>query len=246
MVDYQGKKVVIIGLGITGLSCVDFFLSRGVIPKVIDTRAAPPGMEKLPPEVACHSGSFQPQWLADADLIVASPGIALATPELQTAADNGIEIVGDIELFCREAKAPIVAITGSNGKSTVTSLVGEMAKTAGLSVGIGGNIGIPALSLLKANHQLYVLELSSFQLETTDSLRATVATVINLSEDHMDRYPHGLQQYRAAKLRIYNQAKYCIVNQQDALTLPATGADQRCISFGVGQGDYFLISNSAN
>lgn len=240
MVDYQGKKVVIIGLGITGLSCVDFFLSRGVIPKVIDTRAAPPGMEKLPPEVACHSGSFQPQWLADADLIVASPGIALATPELQTAADNGIEIVGDIELFCREAKAPIVAITGSNGKSTVTSLVGEMAKTAGLSVGIGGNIGIPALSLLKANHQLYVLELSSFQLETTDSLRATVATVINLSEDHMDRYPHGLQQYRAAKLRIYNQAKYCIVNQQDALTLPVTGADQRCISFGVGQGDYFF------
>ncbi|GAB1438114.1 UDP-N-acetylmuramoyl-L-alanine--D-glutamate ligase [Providencia sp.] len=240
MVNYQGKNVVIIGLGITGLSCVDFFLARGVVPRVMDTRAVPPGVDKLPANVTCHSGSLNNSDLQAADLIVASPGIALATPELQQATQNGIEIVGDIELFCREADAPIVAITGSNGKSTVTSLVGEMAKAAGISVGVGGNIGTPALSLLNAGHDLYVLELSSFQLETTSSLKAAAATVLNMSEDHMDRYPLGLEQYRDAKLKIYHQAENCIVNVQDALTLPKEHSLNECISFGLNQGDYFF------
>ncbi|MCL6408757.1 UDP-N-acetylmuramoyl-L-alanine--D-glutamate ligase, partial [Dickeya dadantii] len=141
MVDYQGKKVVIIGLGLTGLSCVDFFLARGVVPRVVDTRISPPGLDKLPEQVERHLGSLNEDWLMSADLIVASPGVALATPILCDAADAGIEIVGDIELFCREAQAPIVAITGSNGKSTVTTLVGEMARAAGWQVGVGGNIG---------------------------------------------------------------------------------------------------------
>ncbi|MDK8008367.1 Mur ligase family protein, partial [Escherichia coli] len=126
------------------------------------------------------------------------PGIALAHPSLRAAADAGVEIVGDIDLFYREAQAPVVAITGSNGKSTVTSLVGEMAKAAGMNVGVGGNIGLPALMLLDPERELYVLELSSFQLETTSSLRAVAATILNVTEDHMDRYPLGLQQYRAA------------------------------------------------
>ncbi len=244
MADYQGKKVVIIGLGLTGLSCVDFFLSQQVIPQVIDTRTSPPGIDKLPAKVPRHTGSYQTQWLADADLIVASPGIALSTPQLKAAAAQGIEIVGDIELFCREAQAPIIAITGSNGKSTVTCLVGEMAKAAGLSVGIGGNIGIPALSLLKANHQLYVLELSSFQLETTASLHAAAATVLNISADHMDRYPEGLKQYRNAKLKIYQNAQYCIVNAQDPLTLPIDSVENPPISFGIDQGDYAFDSQN--
>ncbi len=131
MADYRGRNVVIIGLGITGLSCVDFFLGQGVTPRVMDTRVSPPGQDKLPAQVACHTGSINSDWLMAADLIVASPGIALAHPALSEAADAGIEIVGDIELFCREAQAPVVAITGSNGKSTVTTLVGEMARTAG-------------------------------------------------------------------------------------------------------------------
>ncbi|PHM33585.1 UDP-N-acetylmuramoylalanine--D-glutamate ligase [Xenorhabdus innexi] len=240
MTKYEGKKVVIVGLGLTGLSCVDFFMARGVTPRVMDTRIVPPGSDKLPDNVECHTGSFNTQWLMEADLIVSSPGIALATPELQAAADAGIEIVGDIELFCREATASIVAITGSNGKSTVTSLVGEMAKAAGWQVGVGGNIGVPALALLKQPSQLYVLELSSFQLETTYSLRAAAATVLNVTEDHMVRYPEGLAQYRAAKLRIYDQASVCVVNAQDYLTLPVTGKDNRCISFGVDSGDYRL------
>lgn len=240
MADYQGKNVVIIGLGLTGLSCVDFFLARGVTPRVMDTRMTPPGLDKLPEAVERHTGGLNDEWLMAADLIVASPGIALAHPSLSAAADAGIEIVGDIELFCREAQAPIVAITGSNGKSTVTTLVGEMAKAAGVNVGVGGNIGLPALMLLDDECELYVLELSSFQLETTSSLQAVAATILNVTEDHMDRYPFGLQQYRAAKLRIYENAKVCVVNADDALTMPIRGADERCVSFGVNMGDYHL------
>ncbi|WP_174864979.1 UDP-N-acetylmuramoyl-L-alanine--D-glutamate ligase [Pectobacterium polaris] len=240
MVDYQGKKVVIIGLGLTGLSCVDFFLARDVVPRVVDTRISPPGLDKLPEQVERHLGSLNEDWLMSADLIVASPGVALATPTLCDAADAGIEIVGDIELFCREAQAPIVAITGSNGKSTVTTLVGEMARAAGWQVGVGGNIGLPALQLLEQPAQLYVLELSSFQLETTSSLHAAAATILNVTEDHTNRYPFGLQQYRAAKLRIYEHADLCVVNADDALTMPVRGADARCRSFGVDVGDYHL------
>ncbi|WP_337234112.1 UDP-N-acetylmuramoyl-L-alanine--D-glutamate ligase [Proteus terrae] len=240
MANYQGKKVVVVGLGITGLSCVDFFIRQGVTPKVIDTRQKPGGLDKLPADVEYHTGSFHQAWLNDADLIISSPGIALSTPELVEAANHGVEIVGDIELFCREAKAPIVAITGSNGKSTVTTLVGEMASADGIRVGVGGNIGVPALTLLTEPHDLYVLELSSFQLETTYSLQASAATVLNISEDHMNRYPLGLEQYREAKLRIYDNAKTCVYNEDDALTLPLAGKDNRCVSFGVGQGDYQL------
>lgn len=155
MADYQGKKVVIIGLGMTGLSCVDFFMARGVTPRVMDTRVAPAGLDKLPEAVERYVGGLNEDWLLTADLIVASPGIAQAHPSLSAAADAGVEIVGDIELFCREAQAPIVAITGSNGKSTVTSLVGEMAKAAGMNVGVGGNIGLPALMLLDPERELY-------------------------------------------------------------------------------------------
>ncbi|MEN4832397.1 UDP-N-acetylmuramoyl-L-alanine--D-glutamate ligase [Pantoea vagans] len=240
MADYRGRKVVIIGLGLTGLSCVDFFLAQGVTPRVMDTRVSPPGLDKLPGQVERHLGGINGDWLLAADLIVASPGVALAHPILSEAVEAGIEIVGDIELFCREAQAPIMAITGSNGKSTVTTLVGEMAKAAGWQVGVGGNIGLPALSLLQSPAQLYVLELSSFQLETTHSLKAAAATVLNVTEDHMDRYPLGMQQYRAAKLRVYENAQICIVNADDALTMPVRGADKRCVSFGVDFGDYHL------
>lgn len=241
---YQGKKVVIVGLGLTGFSCVDYFLAQGVTPRVIDTRSRPAGLEQLPVKVEYHLGSLNKEWLLAADLIVLSPGIALATAEIQVAIEAGIEVVGDIELFCRAAKAPIVAITGSNGKSTVTTLVGEMAKCAAITVGVGGNIGLPALVLLKQPAQLYVLELSSFQLETTSSLKADAATVLNLNEDHMDRYPLGFSQYRAVKLKIYHNAQRCVVNADDQLTLPETGLDNRWVSFAIDSGDYHLVEQN--
>ncbi|MDO2948238.1 UDP-N-acetylmuramoyl-L-alanine--D-glutamate ligase [Aeromonas simiae] len=214
--------VIIIGLGKTGLSCVDYFLAKGVTPLVMDTRANPPGRDQLPPEVELVHGLDEERF-KQAHLIVASPGIALATPELKAAAERGVEIVGDIELFVREAKAPIVAITGSNGKSTVTTLVGEMIAEAGLKVGVGGNIGTPALDLLKQPADLYVLELSSFQLETTHSLRAAASVVLNLSEDHMDRY-HGMADYRAAKQEIHQHSQHILINRDDPLTRPDVGS----------------------
>lgn len=216
---YQGKIVTIVGLGKTGLSCIDYFLDKNVQLQVIDTRANPVGIDALPEKVICHTGSLNLDLLLHSDLVVISPGLALATPEIQQVINAGVEVVGDIELFCREAKAPIIAITGSNGKSTVTTLTAEMAKQAGLNVGMGGNIGIPALSLLNQNYDVYVLELSSFQLETTFSLKAKSATILNISEDHLDRYD-SLDDYRLAKLRIYENAEHIIVNAEDKQTYP--------------------------
>lgn len=251
MHDYQGQQIVIVGLGSTGLSCLDFFLSVGIVPRVMDTREHPPGVQNVPAHVDCHLGSLHAQWLMTADMIVVSPGVSLAHPLLQEASKKGIDIIGDIELFCRAAPAiPMVAVTGSNGKSTVTTLVTEMAQTAGWPVSMGGNIGIPALRLLKEKSRLIVLELSSFQLETTHTLAAQVATVLNITEDHTDRYPLGLAQYQAAKLRIYKKASVAVINADDPLTLPKTGSQkekaQTRIFFGFDQGDYCLHQEGAD
>ncbi|SMB88382.1 UDP-N-acetylmuramoylalanine--D-glutamate ligase [Pasteurella testudinis DSM 23072] len=235
--NYKGKKVTVLGLGKSGLSCIDFFADKGAELRVIDTRKQ---AQTLPDFVKeAHFGSIPQQWLLESDLIVISPGLALATPEVQTALQAGVEIVGDIELFCRATNKPIIAITGSNGKSTVTSLVNAMAESAGIKVGMGGNIGIPALSLLKQNCDLYVLELSSFQLETTRSLKAKAATVLNVTEDHMDRYA-DLQTYRQAKLAIYHHAETAVINEEDPLTQAVQQSAVKTRSFGA-QGDYHLL-----
>lgn len=239
---YKNKKVCVIGLGKTGLSCVDFLLTKEADVRVIDTRQQPAGAEQLPKYIPLHTGSLNQTWLLESDLIVISPGLAVKTAEIQTALAAGIEVVGDIELFCREAGKPIIAITGSNGKSTVTSLVAEMAKAAGLKVGMGGNIGIPALSLLDEVYDIYVLELSSFQLETTYSLQATSATVLNVSEDHMNRYV-DLEDYRQAKLKIYHNTKTAIINIEDPLT--TTEYLKNVVSFGEKHADYWLKTENS-
>jgi len=210
---YKNKTITIIGLGKTGLSCVEYLQSQQANIRVIDTREHPAGAEQLPKNVPLHTGSLNQQWLLESDIIVISPGLAVKTPEIQTALSAGVEVIGDIELFCRAATKPIVGITGSNGKSTVTTLVYEMAKSAGIKVGMGGNIGIPALSLLNEDCDLYVLELSSFQLETTYSLKAAAATVLNVTEDHMDRYV-DLEDYRQ-----YLMAKEEVILPCDEATL---------------------------
>lgn len=240
MNSYQNKTVTIIGLGKTGLSCVDYLQAQQANIRVIDTRANPIGADKLPKNIPLHTGSLNQQWLNESDIIVISPGLSVKTAEIQTALSAGVEVIGDIELFCRAARKPIVAITGSNGKSTVTTLVYEMAKAAGLKVGMGGNIGIPALSLLNEDYDLYVLELSSFQLETTYSLQATAATVLNVTEDHMDRYV-DLEDYRQAKLRIYHHAETAVVNNEDTLTF-GEGENQgkKILSFAEQNADYHI------
>ncbi|WP_182019247.1 UDP-N-acetylmuramoyl-L-alanine--D-glutamate ligase [Vibrio diabolicus] len=232
-------SVVVVGLGITGLSVVKHLRKNQpqLVVKVIDTRVNPPGAERLPEYVQLHSGGWNTDWLSDADLIVTNPGIALATPEIQAVLAKGTTVVGDIELFAWAVQKPVIAITGSNGKSTVTDLTGVMAKAAGLEVGVGGNIGVPALDLLEHDADLYVLELSSFQLETTSSLKLKAAAFLNLSEDHMDRY-QGMSDYRQAKLRIFDNAALAVVNRDDQETFP--DAEMPLVTFGSDNQDFGL------
>nr|WP_186350006.1 UDP-N-acetylmuramoyl-L-alanine--D-glutamate ligase [Pseudomonas lundensis] len=231
---------IVVGLGKSGMSLVRFLARQGVSFAVADTRENPPELATLRrdyPQVEVRCGELDVEFLCRADELYVSPGLALATPALQAAAARGVKLSGDIDLFARNAKAPIVAISGSNAKSTVTTLVGEMAVAAGKRVAVGGNLGMPALDLLSDDVELYVMELSSFQLETTHQLGAEVATVLNVSEDHMDRYS-GLPAYHLAKHRIFRGARQVVVNRQDALTRPLMSDGLPCWTFGLGAPDF--------
>lgn len=212
---------VIVGLGVTGLSCVRYLMQRQVPVAVLDTRLNPPGLVELKqefPEITLSLGGWDEALLNQASVLVMSPGISLKEPAIAKQSARGISIIGDIELFALEASAPIIAITGTNAKSTVTTLVGLMAKAAGLNTGVGGNLGLPALDLLSLSApHLFVLELSSFQLETTYSLKPQVATVLNVTPDHMDRYAN-LSAYAAVKRHIYSNCKVAVCNRDDSLT----------------------------
>lgn len=233
------KVKAIIGTGITGLSVARFLVRQHQTFILLDTRSNPPNLESIArefPGVKVECGELDVNTLMACDEIIVSPGVAVATPAIAQAKDAGIPIVGDIEIFVRYAKAPIVAITGSNAKSTVTTLVGEMARTAGINVAVGGNLGTPALELLNDDIQLYVMELSSFQLETVNKLNAKVATILNISADHLDRYP-DMRAYILAKLRVYFGAENIVVNRNDILTHPPLAAGVKPIYFG-GKADF--------
>ncbi|MDQ8037457.1 MAG: UDP-N-acetylmuramoyl-L-alanine--D-glutamate ligase [Pedobacter sp.] len=240
LIQRDGLRVVV-GLGKTGLSCVRFLKSRGYPVAVNDTRENPPGLAELRaefPDVEVSLGKLDGELLLRAKEVVASPGISVKEPEIAAARKAGIVIAGDVDVFCREVSAPIVAITGSNAKSTVTTLVGLMAEKAGIDVGVGGNLGLPVLDMLreKGEQALYVLELSSFQLETTHALRAAVAVVLNISEDHMDRY-NSMQEYHQAKHRIFRHCQRYVINRDDALTIPLIEESVPKTSFGLGAPD---------
>jgi UDP-N-acetylmuramoylalanine--D-glutamate ligase len=231
---------IVVGLGKSGMSLVRFLARQGLPFAVVDTRANPPELATLReqfPQVEVRCGELDVEFLCRASELLVSPGLAIATPALQQAAQRGVRLSGDIDLFARYAKAPIIAITGSNAKSTVTTLVGEMAAAAGKKVAVGGNLGTPALDLLDDEVELYVLELSSFQLETTDQLNAEVATCLNISEDHMDRYA-DLQAYHLAKHRIFRGARQVVVNRDDALSRPLVADGLPCWYFGLGKPDF--------
>jgi len=228
------RRTLVVGLGNTGLSCVRYLCEKGREPAVADSRPEPPGLAQLReqyPQVPVYLGDFDPDTFAGFNELVVSPGVPVAEPAIRRAVEKGALIRGDIDLFAEAADAPIIAITGSNGKTTVTTLVGEMAKAAGLKVAVGGNIGTPALDLLGQGAELYVLELSSFQLETTHELNAMAATVLNLSDDHRDRYATKMDYFRA-KQRIFNGCQNAIVNLDDALSTPMARDTLRFLCFG--------------
>jgi len=237
------EKTLIVGLGKTGLSCARYLAARGVPLAVTDSRIRPPALQQMQdelPDVALFLGGFDATAFTTAERLVVSPGVSLQEPLIAQAVARGVEVVGDVELFCQAATAPIVAITGSNGKSTVTTLLGEMAARAGWKVGVGGNLGQPVLELLDDQAALYILELSSFQLETLCSLRPKLAAVLNLSPDHLDRY-RDLQHYADTKAGIYAQAAMGLYNRDDQLVMAMRGsaADECFFSSKAPQGDDF-------
>ena len=240
-----GSRALVLGLGRTGVSCARYLRRKGLEVRVADTRSEPPGAAALReqlPGAELRTGAFHDGLLEGAALVVISPGLSVAEPVAVEARRRGLPVVGDSELFAREAQAPVAAITGTNGKSTVTALLEHLANAAGRPAVAGANLGEPALDLLERPvPELYVLELSSFQLETTYSLQTAVATVLNVTPDHLDRYG-SLEDYAAAKARIFGGCDVAVVNADDARVRAMPRPGQRVITFSLldPAADYFM------
>jgi UDP-N-acetylmuramoylalanine--D-glutamate ligase len=241
---------LVVGLGTTGLSVVRYLAARGEAFAITDTREAPAGLARLvevPGSDAAWAGPLAALEPGRWRRIVVSPGVPVALPDLARAAAPDAEILGDIELFARTVRRPVLGITGSNGKSTVTALAGALLTAAGRRVAVGGNFGTPALDLLAEDAELYVLELSSFQLETTHSLTAAGATILNISADHLDRYP-DIATYAAAKARILNGARRIVLNREDSVVV-RLGAGRDAVTFGLdeppGPEDFGVLERGA-
>ena len=236
MLIQRGGLKVVAGLGISGVSAVNFLHDKGYRVAVTDSREVPPGHDQIPVDVQTSFGKLDQELLLQAEEIVISPGLDPKLPEIQVAIEKGIAVVSEIQILRRATDKPIMAITGSNAKSTVTTLIGLMAQQAGVKVAVGGNLGRPALDLTKDDPELYILELSSFQLETTSNLNAEVAVVLNMSEDHLDR--HGdMAGYHAAKHRIFQGVKKVVFNRDDSLTRPLVPDVTPMQSFGLNAPD---------
>ena len=235
----SSEAPLVVGLGSTGLSCVRYFHSRGIPCAAADSRESPPGLEQarqIDPDLPVALGPLDAGLMKTASRLVVSPGISLAEPAIAAAMAAGVPVCGDIDVFCEAATAPVAGITGSNGKSTVTELLGRMAAASGRNVAVGGNLGTPALDLLDEAVELYVLELSSFQLERAGQLGLAAATVLNLSPDHMDR--HGsMSAYHSAKHRIFLGCRGVAYNRDDTLSRPLQADSVTSWSFGLGTPD---------
>ena len=236
MLIQRGGLKVVAGLGISGVAAVNFLHEHGYRVAVTDSRKTPPGHDQIPSDVQTSFGQLDQELLLQAEEIVISPGLDPQQPEIQAAIALGIAVVSEIQILRRFTDKPIMAITGSNAKSTVTTLIGLMAKDAGVKVAVGGNLGRPALDLTKDDPELYILELSSFQLETTSNLHAEVAVILNMSEDHLDR--HGdMMGYHTAKHRIFQGVKKVVYNRDDSLTRPLVPDATPMQSFGLNAPD---------
>jgi UDP-N-acetylmuramoylalanine--D-glutamate ligase len=231
-------STVIVGLGKTGASVARYYLARGESFAVTDSRSQPPELENLLecyPDVQLYLGGFDRTVLLGAKQIVISPGVSKLEPAIQAAVAAGAELVSDVELFCRQVNKPIVAVTGSNGKSTVVSMLKEMIEQCGFSAGLAGNIGTPVLDLLQTEEpDFYVLELSSFQLETLTSLNAMAALVLNLSPDHMDRYD-DFADYVSTKQRVYAGDGNMIINKDDPRVAAMLEDNRKSFSYGLSE-----------
>jgi UDP-N-acetylmuramoylalanine--D-glutamate ligase len=242
--DPRRAKVLVIGLGVTGLSVAKYLSKLGFNFAAVDSRDNPPSLKEFTeqmPDVPVFTGKFSEEAFQVATHLVISPGVALTEPAVAQAVANGSVIVSDIDLFACSTNAPIVAITGSNGKSTVTTMLGEMAKTSGKLVGVGGNLGTAALDLLETPADLFVLELSSFQLERTTVLNAAAATVLNVSADHLDRH-RDVEEYAGAKQRIFDGNGVMVINADDERVNAMRRKGRRTYAYSIKEAADFTLA----
>ena len=241
----KSEYTLVVGLGATGLSVVRHLYKTDKNIVVVDSRNQPPGLDELKaefPQLDVYLGEFDEALFLGARQIVVSPGVSLKETAIQHSMAQGVELTSDVELFAQQVTAPVIAVTGSNGKSTVVTLLGEMAKTAGIDACVGGNIGVPVLDLINENAELYILELSSFQLEALRSLKPVAAAVLNVSPDHMDRY-ENYAEYIDAKKNIYQQCKVAVINRDDTEVAAMQAGHQFITGFTLAEpahGDFGL------
>ncbi|QDP00343.1 UDP-N-acetylmuramoyl-L-alanine--D-glutamate ligase [Thalassotalea sp. PS06] len=233
----QDKRITILGLGATGMSCARY-LERQQIPfAVMDSRSCVPAFAEVNALEQCqgvHLGGWDSDVIASSDVIIASPGVDVQQPQIHDAVAASAELIGDVELFIRVNNKPVVALTGSNGKSTVVSLIAHLAKACNINSILAGNIGVPVLDTVDDSADIVILELSSFQLEIMSSMRAEVGGILNICDDHLDRHK-TMTNYQAIKQRIYGMSKSFVFNREDVLTYPEN-AKAQAISFGLQQG----------
>ena len=235
--ELKNKSITVLGLGLSGMSTVRFLARNNLAFRVIDSREFPPNAAEAQKLASSyHFGDLADADLANCDVLIISPGLPLANPHVQEVIAKGVEVIGDVELFARINTKPVYAVTGSNGKSSVVTLASKVLTEAGFSVALAGNIGTPVLDVVDGEYDCFVLELSSFQLETTYSLKCKASCVLNLSEDHMDRY-ESLTSYQQAKLAIHRNSERVVINQDDTLTHYKHAL---VTSFGLKQADYYL------
>jgi UDP-N-acetylmuramoylalanine--D-glutamate ligase len=236
-------KVLIVGLGDTGVSVAHFLQKLGIVFAIADSRNKPTlldGFLQQMPDVPVFTGGFDEAAFQVATHLVVSPGVSLQERSIVKAVAKGTRVIGDIDLFASAVNAPIIAISGSNGKSTVTTMLGVMLKYARITAGVGGNLGTPALDLLDDRNQMYVLELSSFQLERTSALRAAAATVLNISADHLDRHA-DMAEYIREKHKVFNGSGVMVINSDDAVVSAMQDASRKTLTFSIkGQADFHL------
>lgn len=241
--DCSTSKIVVVGLGVTGVSVARYLYALGFDFVIADSREQPAGLSQLQGEIknlTVYTGEFDEKLFASASHLVVSPGVSLTEAAIKNAQEKGVSVLGDIDLFACSVSAPITAITGSNGKSTVTTMVGEMAHAAGKKVGVGGNLGLAALDLVADEVDLYVLELSSFQLERTSQLNAMAATVLNVSADHLDRHS-DMSDYAAQKQRIFSGDGVMVINVDDPVVAAMQENGRKAITFSIQKKADFWI-----
>ena len=244
----HSAKILVVGLGNTGISVAHFLQKLGFNFAITDSRDKPPLIDnffQVMPDTPVFTGGFDEAAFKVATHLVVSPGVSLTEKSIVKAIANGSKMVSDIDLFACSVDAPIIAITGSNGKSTVTTMLGEMTKSAGKKAGVGGNLGTPALDLLEQGADVYVLELSSFQLERTSVLNAAAATVLNVSADHLDRHA-DMAEYAREKQHVFSGDGIMVINVDDPVVDAMQEAGRRIVTFSIKKDADFYIARQGD